>query len=197
MVISASAPSGRRAASLDRGVAATKHSRLVLFRPPQQTIPPGCSRDLPFPTITDPAAPPLRPERHVPDSIATMRRRLVAALVKTLPRCHAAQRPSSDDHHTEICDGVRLYVGCESPLDRWKMSRHLRPLRSRRSPSRYHKADPRRRASSEHPDGFRSNIGPKVGMKPGTGQQVDGAPKNISDIALDAKKFTKSNSSEL
>ena len=91
--------------------------------------------------------------------------------------------------HTEICDAVRLYVGCESPLDRWKMSRHVRPLRSRRSPSRYHKADPRRRASSEHPDGFRSNIGPKVGMKPGTGQQVDGAAKKISDIALDAKKF--------
>ena len=26
-------------------------------------------------------------------------------------------------------------------------------------------------------------------MKPGTGQQVDGAAKKISDIALDAKKF--------
>ncbi|MFZ1885762.1 MAG: hypothetical protein WAU53_19705, partial [Rhodoplanes sp.] len=48
--------------------------------------------DLPFPTVIDAAAPPLRPERHVPNSIATMRRRLVAALVKTLPRgpCCAA-----------------------------------------------------------------------------------------------------------
>ena len=31
--------------------------------------------------VTDPAAPPLRPERHIPHSIATMRRRLIAALV--------------------------------------------------------------------------------------------------------------------
>jgi len=39
--------------------------------PPQQTVPPGCSRDLPFSTVTDPAAPPLRPKRHIPNSIAT------------------------------------------------------------------------------------------------------------------------------
>jgi hypothetical protein len=32
--------------------------------------------------VTDPAAPPPRPERHIPNSIATMRRRLIAALVK-------------------------------------------------------------------------------------------------------------------
>ena len=31
--------------------------------------------------------PPLRPERHIPNSIATMRRRLVVALVKALSRC--------------------------------------------------------------------------------------------------------------
>ncbi len=31
--------------------------------------------------------PPARPERHVPHSIATMRVRLIHALVKTLPRC--------------------------------------------------------------------------------------------------------------
>ena len=39
------------------------------------------------------AGPPLRPERHVPNSIATMRRRLVAALVKTLPRCPCCAAP--------------------------------------------------------------------------------------------------------
>ena len=32
--------------------------------------------------VTDPAAPPLRPERHIPNSIATMRRRLMAAFIK-------------------------------------------------------------------------------------------------------------------
>ena len=46
--------------------------------PPQDLVPPRCSKNLPFPTVTDPEAPPLRPERHVPNSIATMRRRLIA-----------------------------------------------------------------------------------------------------------------------
>jgi hypothetical protein len=37
--------------------------------------------------VIDPAAPPLRPERHVPDSIATLRRYLTIALARTLERC--------------------------------------------------------------------------------------------------------------
>src|SRR6202011_4782067 len=55
--------------------------------PPQDLIPPRCSRNLPFATVTDPEAPPLRPERHIPNSVATMRRRLIVALVKTTSRC--------------------------------------------------------------------------------------------------------------
>ena len=31
-----------------------------------------------FPPITDPEAPPIRTERHIPNSIATLRRRLIA-----------------------------------------------------------------------------------------------------------------------
>jgi hypothetical protein len=42
---------------------------------------------LPFPRVTDPEAPPIRPERHIPNSISTVRRRLIAALTRTLPRC--------------------------------------------------------------------------------------------------------------
>jgi hypothetical protein len=49
--------------------------------PPVDRVPPGSSRRLCYPMVTDPAAPPLRPERHIPHSIATMRRRLIAALV--------------------------------------------------------------------------------------------------------------------
>jgi hypothetical protein len=41
--------------------------------PLQEIGPPGCSRKLPFPTVTDPEAPPLRLEPHIPNSIATMR----------------------------------------------------------------------------------------------------------------------------
>ena len=67
----------------------------------RETIPPSAarsrpaaSRNLPFPQVIDPEAPPLRPERHIPNSIATMRRRLIDALVHSfaamslLPRSH-------------------------------------------------------------------------------------------------------------
>jgi len=40
------------------------------------------SRRLQFPQVTDPEDPPSRPERHIPNSIATMRQRLVTALVR-------------------------------------------------------------------------------------------------------------------
>ena len=43
--------------------------------------------NLAFPSVEDPANPPLRPERHVPNSIATIRKRLAFAPVKTLYRC--------------------------------------------------------------------------------------------------------------
>ena len=43
--------------------------------PPQDLVAPGRSRHLRYPTVIDPEAPPLRPERHIPNSIATMRRR--------------------------------------------------------------------------------------------------------------------------
>jgi hypothetical protein len=65
----------------------------MMFRSARETIPPqdlitlGDSRNLPFRTVADPAHPPVRPERHIPNLIATMRRRLIAAIVKRLPRC--------------------------------------------------------------------------------------------------------------
>jgi hypothetical protein len=55
--------------------------------PPQDQPAPRAARDLPFPTVIDPEAPPIRPERRVPNSIATLRRRLIVALARTLPRC--------------------------------------------------------------------------------------------------------------
>jgi hypothetical protein len=61
--------------------------------PPQHRVSPRRSRDLPFPTVTDPEAPPIRPERHIPNSIATIRRRLIVALAKTLPRCPCCNTP--------------------------------------------------------------------------------------------------------
>ena len=61
--------------------------------PPQHQLSPRSSRDLPFPKITDPEAPPIRPERHIANSIATVRRRLIVALARTLPRCPCCNAP--------------------------------------------------------------------------------------------------------
>jgi SRSO17 transposase len=61
--------------------------------PPQDQVSPRSSRDLPFPMVTDPEAPPIRPERHIPNSIATMRRRLIVALARILPRCPCCNAP--------------------------------------------------------------------------------------------------------
>ena len=55
--------------------------------PPQDLVPLRSSRRLSYPTAIDPGDPPLRPERHIPNSIATMRIRLINALIKNLPRC--------------------------------------------------------------------------------------------------------------
>ena len=64
--------------------------------PPQDIVPPRCSRNLPFAKVISSEDPPLRPERHVPNSIATMRRRLVAALAKTLSRCPCCAARNSE-----------------------------------------------------------------------------------------------------
>jgi SRSO17 transposase len=61
--------------------------------PPQKQPPPSSSRKLQFPRLIGRGDPPLRPERHVPNSIASIRRRLNAALVSTLSRCPCCIRP--------------------------------------------------------------------------------------------------------
>jgi hypothetical protein len=51
--------------------------------------------------VIDPAAPPIRPERHVLNSIATVRRRLTVALARSLERCPCcATRIHKPNHHT-------------------------------------------------------------------------------------------------
>ncbi|MBR1165233.1 hypothetical protein JQ569_39545 [Bradyrhizobium elkanii] len=55
--------------------------------PPQALGAPGRSRSIAFPQITDLADLPLRTQRNIPNSIATMRRRLEHGLARTLSRC--------------------------------------------------------------------------------------------------------------
>jgi SRSO17 transposase len=52
-------------------------------------------KEVTIPEIIGRGDPPLRPERHVPNSIATVRRRLNAALVSTLSRCPCCIRAIS------------------------------------------------------------------------------------------------------
>jgi len=59
---------------------------------PQETLQPGSSRSLPFPKVGADGAPPARPERHVPNSITTLRLRLALALAAFMPRCPCCQR---------------------------------------------------------------------------------------------------------
>ncbi len=65
-------------------------SERARFPPRNQSSPNG--KRLPNPPVIDPAAPPIRPERHVPDSIATLRLRLTRALVRSLHRCPCCQQ---------------------------------------------------------------------------------------------------------
>src|SRR5215471_871810 len=44
-------------------------------------------------TVIDQEAPPIRPERHIPYSIATMRQCLIVALARTLRRCPCCNAP--------------------------------------------------------------------------------------------------------
>ncbi len=55
--------------------------------PPQAVPEPATAGDLPFPEVIDPEMLPLRTQRHMPNSIATLRLRLARTLVRALPRC--------------------------------------------------------------------------------------------------------------
>ena len=48
---------------------------------------PASAKELAFPAIGDPSSPPVRPERHVQNTIATVRKTLTVVLAKTLARC--------------------------------------------------------------------------------------------------------------
>ena len=48
--------------------------------------------NLEFPEVSEGEEPPVRPERHNPTSIATLRKELTVALVRRLERCPCCQR---------------------------------------------------------------------------------------------------------
>src|SRR5262249_13888627 len=71
--------------------------------PPRKQVPLGSSKKLQFPKLVARGVPPLRPERHVLNSIATVRRRLSVALVATLSRCPCCVEPiSTQSRHRKL-----------------------------------------------------------------------------------------------
>jgi hypothetical protein len=58
----------------------------------QRQIQAGGSKHLRYPPASSRGALPVRPERHVPHSIASIRRQLTARLVEALPRCPCCLR---------------------------------------------------------------------------------------------------------
>ena len=69
-----------------------------MIPPSASARPKKAARNLSFPTVDNPAAPPIRPERHVHNSVATMRRKLTVALVLRLSRCPCCARPKAHRH---------------------------------------------------------------------------------------------------
>lgn len=70
----------------------------------REAIPPQrhASRNLSFPAVTDRGALPIRPERHIPNSIATVRRNVNVVLVKNLARCPCCTRPNTPNQRLNL-----------------------------------------------------------------------------------------------
>ena len=67
--------------------------------PLRPASPASGSRHLRYPKASSHAAPPIRPERHVPNSISTVRRRLTIGLVRALPRCPCCLQAHARHHN--------------------------------------------------------------------------------------------------
>src|SRR5947209_3162706 len=71
-----------------------------LFPPRARPLPSGSKR-LGYPQVTSRGALPTRTERHNPHSIATMRARLLVALVSRLPHCPCCRQPRPRERERE------------------------------------------------------------------------------------------------
>ena len=97
------------------------HCRLRIFHlwngrrfPPQ---PPGGARCLAYPTVIDPEAPPIRPERHVENSIATIRNASPSRSQNPSRDVHAVSRRPDDLQPDCVYDTVKLRAraDCRAP----------------------------------------------------------------------------------
>src|SRR3712207_6963447 len=101
----------------------------MIRRPPRSTLFPyttlfrsraqkrRSSQHLTLPPAIVPGALPVRPERHVETSIATVRIRLATALTRLLPRCPCCYQ-RSEEHTSELQS--RQYLVCRLLLEKKK-----------------------------------------------------------------------------
>ena len=75
---------------------------------PKDGAPTASSRRMAPSTVDDTALPPLRRERHVSNSIVTLRRRLTAAFPKTLSRCTCCLAPPDIAHSSDAYEAVKF-----------------------------------------------------------------------------------------
>jgi hypothetical protein len=103
-----------------------RRSRLARFSPPRDTLhrsitaslsasgkrfspqPRGSGKCLRYTKVSDPAAPPIRPQRHVENSIATIRKQLAVALAKTLRDVHVVIQCTVRQLSISVHDTVEL-----------------------------------------------------------------------------------------
>ena len=80
------------------GITAAPHAGQIRMKmtPERPPLSIGWSKRLHFPRITARAALPVRTQRHVPDSLATLRYELAAALAAKLERCPCCTRPAAE-----------------------------------------------------------------------------------------------------
>ena len=69
--------------------------------PPQARVSARSSKNLTFPKATDPAAPPIRHQRHQPGSIATLHFQIALAVARRLVRCPCCMKPYNQRETTQ------------------------------------------------------------------------------------------------
>jgi hypothetical protein len=75
--------------------------------PPRDLLGPGAARDLPFPTVTHPEALPLRSQRPMPNSIATLRIRIGRTWFMSCNDAHTPGR-RGNGRSSRLSDAVGL-----------------------------------------------------------------------------------------
>src|SRR5262245_51022157 len=98
--------------------------------PPHKRVAALSSKCLPFPKITGRGALPIRTQRHVPDSIATLRYEITAYLAATLERCPCCTKPRSTQKIECMFDAVGLVTNSPAAAQNFAVSPRTKNMSS-------------------------------------------------------------------